>query len=122
MKHLGRLFSFTNAFRGIGFAFCTQTNIKIHTLTAVLVSAAGFYFRISVTEWTMLIFCIAAVISAELLNTAIEIMADHFCPHYHTKVKRIKDCAAGAVLITSIGSAAIGCLIFIPKLTALFNR
>lgn len=122
MKRLGRIFSFTNAFRGIGFAFCTQTNIKIHTLTAALVVAAGFYFRISVAEWMMLTFCIAAVIAAELLNTAIEIMADHFCPHYHTKVRRIKDCAAGAVLITSIGSAIIGCLIFIPKLAALLNR
>lgn len=121
MKRLGRIFSFVNAFRGIGFAFCTQTNIKIHTLTAVAVTAAGFYFRITRTEWMMLIFCIASVITAELLNTAVEIMADHFCPHYHTKVRRIKDCAAGAVLVTSIGSAVIGCLIFIPKITAFFG-
>lgn len=121
MKGLGRIFSFANAFRGIGYAFCTQTNIKIHTLMAIAVCTAGFYFQISLFEWIASILCITAVITTELLNTAVEIMADHFCPHYHTKVKRIKDCAAGAVLITSIGSVVIGCLIFLPKITALFG-
>ena len=121
MTHLGRLVSFLNAFRGIGFAFATQTNIKIHTAATVLVVIAGFFFNISLTEWMLLALCIAAVVSAELFNTAIEIMADHFCPHYHTKVRRIKDCAAGAVLVTSAGSAVTGLLIFVPKIIAVFH-
>lgn len=121
MKHLDRIFSFLNAFRGIGFAFATQTNIKIHAAATVLVVLAGFFLKISLTEWMFLSLCIAAVVAAELFNTAIEIMADHFCPHYHTKVRRIKDCAAGAVLITSIGSAVAGILIFIPKIIAVFD-
>lgn len=116
MKHLGRLFSFANAFRGFGFAFLTQTNIKIHVFMALLVVGAGWFFQLTLPEWGIILLCIAAVVSAELFNTAIEIMADHFCPHFHTKVKRIKDCAAAAVLVTSLASASVGLIIFVPKI------
>ena len=40
---------------------------------------------------------------------------------YNDKIKKIKDLAAGAVLICAIAAVIIGCIIFIPHLITLVN-
>ena len=54
----------------------------------------------------MVILASAAVISAELFNTAIEHLADHLHPEIHPSIRIVKDCAAAAVLVSSV--AALG--------------
>ena len=54
--------------------------------------------------------------TAEALNTALEFLADVASPEFHPLVGKAKDVAAGAVLISAIGSAAIGLLVFGPYL------
>jgi len=43
-----------------------------------------------------------------LLNTAIELLADHLHPETHANIRIVKDCAAGAVLIAAITAVAVG--------------
>jgi diacylglycerol kinase (ATP) len=57
-----------------------------------------------------------AVWTAEALNTALEFLADVASPEFHPMVEKVKDIAAGAVLISAIGSLIIGMLIVIPYL------
>jgi diacylglycerol kinase (ATP) len=47
------------------------------------------------------------VLAAELLNTAVEHLADHLHPELHPHIKAVKDCAAAAVLIASLGALAV---------------
>ena len=57
--------------------------------------------------------CIVAaggVLAAELLNTALEHLADRLHPDRHPAIQMAKDCAAGAVLLASLAAAAIGLL------------
>ena len=56
------------------------------------------------------------VLAAEAVNSAIEALADRVSPGYDEAIKRTKDLAAGAVLLTAIAAAAVGLLIFIPKI------
>ena len=77
---------------------------------------AGFYFKISSTEWTMQILAIGLVMSIEGLNTAIEAIADFMHPEHHNKIGFIKDVAAGAVFICFIAAVIIGCIIYLPKI------
>ena len=49
----------------------------------------------------------AGVIAAELFNTAIEHLADHLHPDMHPSIKIVKDCAAGAVLVASLGALGV---------------
>ncbi len=64
----------------------------------------------------MIIFAIGLVISAEMINTAIETLTDLISPEHHDKAGRAKDIAAGAVLIAAISAAIIGIIIFLPYL------
>ena len=49
------------------------------------------------------------------MNTAIESVVDLVSPEYHILAKRAKDCAAGAVYLVAIASAAVGIIIFVPR-------
>jgi diacylglycerol kinase len=111
-----RTLSFKYAINGIINALKYQVNIRIHFSAAVIVTILGFYFRISTTEWIMIILSIGLVISAELFNSAIEELANYVSPQKNKAIGKIKDMAAGAVLVCAIAAAIIGILIFLPKL------
>lgn len=107
---------FRYAFKGIFFAFLTQPNIRIHAIATLLVSIAGFIFKLNLVEWGLVVFAIGLVLVSELMNTAIESLVDVISPGYSEKAGFIKDVAAGAVLIAAIISVIIGIIIFLPKI------
>ncbi len=121
MKRLKKQFnSFRYAIKGIIELIRTQFNARIHLFAAAIVILAGFYFNISTTEWCLCIFAIATVLAAEGFNTALEFLTDLVSPDYHELAGKTKDVAAGAVLLTAIGAAIIGLIIFLPKIWLLF--
>lgn len=90
--------------------------MKIHCVCMILVIIAGFFFRISVTEWCICLILFGLILSLELINTAVESVVDLVTEERKPLAKVAKDTAAGAVLMSAIMSAVIGCVIFIPKL------
>ncbi len=112
--------SFGYAFAGIFNTIRTERNIKIHLLAAALVTLFGVLLRISVTEWFICLLLFALVISLELVNTSVEACVDLVTLEKQPLAKKAKDAAAGAVLFAAIIAAIIGCVIFLPKLAALF--
>ena len=76
----------------------------------------GIILKISKIEWIICIILFGLVISAELMNTAIENVVDLVTMEKNQKAKIAKDVAAGAVLVTAISSAIIGFIIFLPKI------
>jgi diacylglycerol kinase len=113
-KSISRWQSLTHALRGLHVVF-KEPNAQIHSVLALAAIALGFYFQISNTEWMAVCFAIASVIGAEAMNTAVEKTVDLASPDWHETAGQAKDAAAAAVLITSIGAAAVGALIFLPK-------
>lgn len=112
--------SFINAANGIGFLLKSQSNARIEIIIAGIVIITGFLFRISATEWLIILLCIALVLGLEGINTAIELLADKLHPGFDSEIGKVKDVAAGAVLIVSIVAAIIGFIIFAPRLMDLF--
>ena len=110
----GRIRSIRHAFRGIGTMLRSQHNAWIHGVATVLVVALGLTFRLTRVEWCCLILAMMAVWTAEALNTAFEFLADVASPDFHPLIKQAKDVAAGAVLISAIGSAVVGLLVLGP--------
>lgn len=108
--------SFANAYAGMAYSARTQRNVKIHLAAAALVFAASVILRVSLLELAVLILCIVVVIVAEMLNTALECAVDLVTTEYHPLAKIAKDVSAGAVFVASIGTAAVGGIIFVPKL------
>ncbi len=64
------------------------------------------------------LLCSGSVLCLEMLNSALEKLADIVEPAFHPQIKIVKDVAAGAVLLASIMSAIIGTIIFLPEILA----
>ncbi len=110
-----RLASFGHALRGIRVLFKSQVNARLHLLAATLVIALGWGLQVSATEWLGLVMAMAAVFTAEALNTALELVVDLVSPEWNALARDAKDVAAGAVLLASIGALVVGGLVFLPK-------
>lgn len=108
------------AFKGAFLLIKTEASIQVQTGIAIIMTAAGFYFSITPTEWMLQTLAIGLVISIEGLNTAVEKMADFIHPNYNKKIGFIKDIAAGAVFIAAFTAITIGCIIYFPILSTLF--
>ncbi|HUM64458.1 MAG TPA: diacylglycerol kinase family protein [Chitinophagaceae bacterium] len=111
-----RLSSFGHAFSGIQKFFQEEPNARIHLLATVVVLILAAYLNASRIEWILLTIVIGMVWAAEIFNTAIERIMDFISPHIDPKVKLIKDMSAAAVLVCAVLAAAVGLIIFIPKI------
>jgi diacylglycerol kinase len=112
--------NFSYAFKGIFVFIKREYSARILLSITCLVVLAGFYFRISAQEWLAVFLCIGLVFAMELMNSAVEMLVDKLWPEYHETAGKIKDLAAGAVLLSSIAAALVGCIIFMPKVLSLF--
>lgn len=113
---MGRIRSFTYALTGVTTLLREQQNAWVHLLATLLVIGLGMWFSVSATEWSLIIMAIVLVWMSEALNTAIELVCDRVSTEFHPLVKKAKDIAAGAVLVTAVGAAIIGLIIFLPYL------
>lgn len=116
-----RLKSFTYAFNGLRILIKEDHNARIHLFATIVVIAAGFFFEISLLEWIAVSFAIGFVIVLEIVNSAIESIADFISPAHDERIKKIKDLAAAAVLVAAITAVVVGVIVFLPKLVHLFQ-
>ena len=111
-----RLRSFGYALDGLRFTFVTQHNARIHVASTLAVLAIAWWLQLNANDWRWLVVAIVLVWLAELFNTAIEYLCDLISPEFHLAVRRAKDIAAGAVLVSSVGALVIGAVTFWPYL------
>ena len=107
---------FHYAAKGIWKTARSERNFKIHLIIVPMVVVAGFILSVSAVEWTVIVLAMGLVLSAEMFNTAIESLVDMVSPEYEKSAGRIKDIAAGAVLVTAVAAAIVGVIIFGPKI------
>lgn len=103
--------SFTHALDGLLWISC-QRNALIIVPIALLALGLALGLGFSVVQLTILILATLTLLAFELINTAIELLLDRLAPEPHPIIKRIKDIAAAAVLLSAIGSAAVALLLF----------
>ncbi|MBL7743911.1 MAG: diacylglycerol kinase family protein [Chitinophagaceae bacterium] len=111
-----RIRSFRFALQGIVDFFMLEHNALIHLLATVLVLAGVWYYRLTNNEVAIVLIVTGFVWGVELVNTAIERLADFIHPEQHDSIKLIKDLSAAAVLIAAFTAVAAGAFIFIPKI------
>ncbi|OJU18783.1 MAG: hypothetical protein BGN88_09665 [Clostridiales bacterium 43-6] len=112
--------SFYFASRGIRECFKSEQNFKVHSFVAIIVILCSYLLKIAEYEWLFVFLIVTQVMSAEIINTAVEKIADFIEPNQNEKIRVIKDMTAGMVLITSIGAAICAAIIFLPKIIRLF--
>ena len=104
---------------GIAKGIRGQSSFVVHVPMACLVTGFAYGLGCSGSEWAILLLCIGCVLSAELMNSSIELLAKGLCREKNTDVGDALDVASGAVFVMSIASALVGLIILGRKLLAL---
>lgn len=109
--------SFRYAWAGVRYAFLTQRNFRIHLLVGTVAIALALWLQLSRAELAIIGLTTGAVLTMELLNTAIESVVDLTVKQtYHELAKIAKDCAAGAVLISALAAVLVAGSLLLPPL------
>ena len=111
--------SFSYALRGLRFMMQTQHNAWLHAAATIAVCVGAAWLQITRIEWCLIVLAMMSVWTAEAFNTALECLTDLASPELHPLAGNAKDVAAAAVLITAVGAAMIGVVVFIPHLWTL---
>jgi undecaprenol kinase len=106
--------SFSYALRGLQHTLVHEQNFRIELFCAFVTIGCAFVFSITKLEWFVVVINIAAVLTTELFNTAIEHLCNMIHKTTHPIIKIVKDVSAAAVVITALCALACGCIIFIP--------
>ncbi len=114
--------SFSPAWAGLRLALKTQGNLRVHVGAAVLVVIFGVWLEIAVWEWCTVVLAAGSVLAVELLNTAIEELADRVSSEREEPIRRVKDMAAAGVLVAALAALTVGFWVFLPKLWRLIEN
>lgn len=102
---------FAVAFRGMWIAISQEKSFIGHFGIAAGVIVAGALLGISKMEWCVVVLCMMAGLSVELLNTSVERLAKVVTREYNPHVRDALDIASGAVMIITIGASVLGTVI-----------
>jgi len=105
------------ALTGLAHALRTEQSLKTQVLVFVWVIVAMLWLRPGALWWALVMLASAGVFATELINTAIEHLADHLHPEVHPQIRVVKDCAAAAVLIAVLGAMGVGVALAVHLIT-----
>ena len=112
MKNKKIVTSLIHAADGVLSALRTERNLRFHFVIANLICIFAAFYKLTKPEWAILISSIFTVITAELINTAVENAVDTATEEIRTTAKIAKDAAAGAVLLSATGAVITGFFLF----------
>ncbi|HEY6923050.1 MAG TPA: diacylglycerol kinase [Steroidobacteraceae bacterium] len=93
---------------GLAHALRAENSVRIQVGVFVVVIAVMSWLRPEPVWWGLVLLASSGVLTAELLNTAVEHLADHLHPEMHPSIRTVKDCAAAAVLVAVLGAITVG--------------
>lgn len=115
MKGQGFVDRLRYAWSGLRSAWLTEKSLRAHLVVAGLTMGLAALCQANAVWWAILCLTMALVLASELLNTAIETLADHLHPSQHPAIKVTKDVAAAAVLMASMGALGVGVFFLVDQ-------
>jgi diacylglycerol kinase (ATP) len=110
------------AIEGVLHASKTQKHLRYHFASAAVVLFLSYLLGVSRLEFLIIALAVIIVLSAEMINTAVEAVVDLLSPEFSEKARIAKDIAAGAVLTTAFGAAVLGYVVLFPYIRDIFNH
>lgn len=98
-----------------------QSSFLVHVPATMLVAILAVALKCSAVQYCILALCVALVWTAELMNSAVEMLARGLCSEQNSEVGKALDVASGAVLVASIFAAGVGGAVFVSQLLQLFG-
>lgn len=104
--------SFWNAIKGVIWMLKSERNFQIEILALIINIFLMVYFKVNAMDAALIFTVSFAVLGLEILNTCVEKICDIVQPEFDERIKIIKDCAAGAVFLMSIGAVIVGIFVY----------
>jgi undecaprenol kinase len=95
------------ALAGLSFALRSERSLRVQLAAFGAALIALLWLRPGALWWALVVLASAAVLAAELFNTAIERLADELHPQHGPGIRLVKDCAAAGVLIAVLGALGV---------------
>jgi diacylglycerol kinase len=103
----GLIPSFGHALRGLVDVTARERNMKIHVLAGTAVGLLGAEVVLPPASRLALLLAVALVVAAEMGNSALEALVDLHTREVRDEARRVKDAAAGGVLVLALGAALV---------------
>lgn len=113
--------SFSYSIEGLKYAYKYEQSMLIHVIATVCVIGANIFFQVSGIHWLITLLAVGMVLSAELINTAIEAVVDLVTLEIHPLAKIAKDCGSAATFVLAMMAAIIGFVVYIPYIMEFFG-
>lgn len=115
------IYSAKYALDGLIYAYAHEHSLWIHGILSTVAIASGFIFKISHTQWGIVLITLAVILAFELVNTAMEACVDMVTLEYNELARIAKDCCSAATFVMTMCGVIIMCIIFGPKVLALIG-
>lgn len=104
-----------HAICGVKDLFNGEHNFRMHLCIAIILIIIGIFLHLSAIKWLWLLLVIFFVLIAETINTIVETLTNLVVGrHYNILAKKVKDVAAGGVLIASVFATIVVIILFLP--------
>ena len=110
MKNRGLTTRLKNALAGIHHVWRRERSFRAQVGTGVAAVTFFVWWGLPLYWWALITIAITLVLAAELVNSGIEALADHLHPEHHPAIGKVKDMAAGMVLVMALAAVVIGVL------------
>ncbi len=101
--------------KGIQYAWA-ERSFRYHVFGLAAMVAILSIIQPKLLWWGLALMASLTAISFEMLNSALESLADHLHPDHHPKIGKVKDLACGAVIVSSFGLLFIGIAMIVDTL------
>lgn len=112
---------FREAARGVKLGVRGHSSFSVHFFFAALVLTASAVLGLDAWEWCVVLLCVGGVMTAELVNSAVETLFHGLDADTKGRITGCLDIAAGAVLVAGGTAAVVGTIVFTRKLLLLFH-
>ena len=112
---LGMLKALVWSLKGLRQAFLMESSFRLEIYGFIVLGPLAFVLGETAVEKLLLFGSLVLVLSAELLNSSIEAIADKVSPDFHELVGRAKDMGSAAVFVLMVNVGVCWGLILAPR-------
>lgn len=96
--------TFIWSWRGFAAAWTSEKTLRQWSLANAISAGFAFWLPLSGAERAVILGLGLAILAAELLNTAIEVVVDYISTDQHPHAAKAKDCGSAAVAVTALAA------------------
>lgn len=109
--------AFTYSMQGLAAAFKHEAAFRQELLLCLIATPIAYWLSDSWRQFLTLMGSLLVILVVELLNSAIETLADALMPEHHPLIGRAKDIGSAAVFLSFLLAICIWCAVLIPDLS-----